>query len=157
MRIYSQDIGMEFGIEKWAMLIMKSGKWQITEGMELPNKKKKIRTLGEKETYKYLEILEADTMKQVKMKENMKKEYLGRTGKLLEIKLYRRNLIKEINTWADLLVRYSGQFLKWTREELKQMEQRIRKLTTMHKGLHPREDVDRLCVKKRRRKRNYQH
>ena len=26
VRIYSQDIGMEFGIEKCAMLVMKSGK-----------------------------------------------------------------------------------------------------------------------------------
>ena len=26
VRIYSQDIGMEFGIEKYAMLVMKSGK-----------------------------------------------------------------------------------------------------------------------------------
>ena len=36
--------------------------------MELPNKDE-IRTLGEKETYKYLLILEADTIKQVEMKE----------------------------------------------------------------------------------------
>ena len=40
----------------------------MTERMELSNQEKKIRTLGEKETYKYLEILEADTIKQVKMK-----------------------------------------------------------------------------------------
>ena len=34
-------------------------------------------------------------------------------------KLYSRNLDKEINTWAVLLVRYSGPFMKWTRKELK--------------------------------------
>ena len=34
-------------------------------GMEQPNEDK-IRTLGEKETYKYLGILEADTIKQGK-------------------------------------------------------------------------------------------
>ncbi len=38
VRIYSQDIGMEFGIEKYAMLVMKSSKRHITEGVELPNK-----------------------------------------------------------------------------------------------------------------------
>ena len=38
--IYSEDIGMEFGIEKCAMLIMKSGKRQMTEGLELPNQEK---------------------------------------------------------------------------------------------------------------------
>ena len=47
------------------------------------------------------------------------------------------------------LVRYSGPFLKWTREELKQMDQRTRKLMTMHKALHPRDDVDRLYVSRK--------
>ena len=47
------------------------------------------------------------------------------------------------------LVRYSGPFLKWTREELKQMHQRTRKLMTMHKALHPRDDVDRLYVSRK--------
>ena len=36
--------------------------------MNLPNENK-IRTLGEKETYKYTGIFEADTIKQEKMKE----------------------------------------------------------------------------------------
>ena len=52
---------MEFGIEKCTMLVMKSGKRYLTDGMELANQDK-IRTLGEKETYKYLGILGADTI-----------------------------------------------------------------------------------------------
>ena len=40
VRIYSQDIGMEFGIEKCAMLVMKSGKRHMTDGIELPNLEK---------------------------------------------------------------------------------------------------------------------
>ena len=44
---------MEFGIEKYVMLIMKSRKKkEITEGIELPNQKR-IRTLGEMETKHY--------------------------------------------------------------------------------------------------------
>ena len=57
-----------------------------------------------------------------------------------------RNLIKGINTWVVPLVRYSGPFLKWTRDELRQMNQRTRKLMIMHKALHPRADVDRQYV-----------
>ena len=148
VRIYSQDIGMEFGIEKCAMLVMKSGKRHMTDGMELPNHDK-IRTLEEKETYKYLGIWEADTIKQVQMKDMTRKEYLGRTRKLLETKLSSRKLIKVINTWAVPLVRYSGPFLKWAREDLKQMDQRTRKLMTMHKALHTRDDVDRLYVSRK--------
>ena len=83
------------------------------------------------------------------MKENIKKEYLRRTRKLFETKLYSSNLVKGINTWAVPLVRFSGPFVKWTREELKQMDQRTRKLMTMHKALHPRDDFDRLCVLKK--------
>ena len=37
VRIYSDDIGMEFGIEKHAVLIMKSKKRQMIEGIELPH------------------------------------------------------------------------------------------------------------------------
>ena len=81
---------------------MKSDKRHLTDGMELPNQDK-IRTLREKETYKYLGILEADT------------------------------------------------FLKWTREELKQMDQRTRKLMIMHKALHHRDDVNRLYVSRKGR------
>ena len=103
---------------------MKSGKQHLTNGMELPNQDK-IKTLGEKETYKYLGILEADTIKQVQMKDKIQKEYLRRTRKLLEAKLSSRNLIKGINTWAvtSLIIRdpfWSGpekNFSKWTKEQ----------------------------------------
>ena len=90
-------------------------KRHLTDGIELPNQDK-IRKLAENETYKYLGILEADTIKQVEMKNKIQKEYLRRTRKLLEIKLSSRNLIKGMNTWAVPLVRYSGPFLKWTKE-----------------------------------------
>ena len=52
-----------------------NGKRHITDGMELPNQDK-IRTFGENETYKYLGILEADTIKQVQMKDKIKKRIL---------------------------------------------------------------------------------
>ena len=104
VRIYSQDIEMEFGLEKCAMLVMKSVKRHMTDGMELPNHDR-IRTLEEKETYKYLGILEANTIKQVQMKDTIQKEYLRKTRKLLETKFSSRNLIKGINTWAVPLVR----------------------------------------------------
>ena len=44
---------MKFGIEKCGILIINKRERQTMEGIELP-KQKKIRTLGEMETYKYL-------------------------------------------------------------------------------------------------------
>ena len=48
--IYSYDIWMEFDIENCTMQIMKSGKRQMMEGINLPNQEK-IRTHGIKENY----------------------------------------------------------------------------------------------------------
>ena len=76
-RINYQDIDVEFSIEKLTMQVMESGKRQLTEGMELPTEDK-IRTTGLKKTYKYLGILEADTIKQVTKKEKLRK---GTSGK----------------------------------------------------------------------------
>ena len=127
-------------------------KWQTRSNwLNGTTKSSKIRTLGEKNTYKYLGVLEADSIKQVAMKNKIKKEYLKRTRKLLETKLTGRNLIIGRNTWAVSLVRYSRPFLEWTRDELKQMNQRTRKLMAMHKALHPSDDVDRLYVSRKER------
>ena len=49
IRIYSQDIGMEFGIEKCATLIIR-GKRQMREGIELPNQEKSERSEKRKST-----------------------------------------------------------------------------------------------------------
>ena len=76
--IYRKGIGIEFGMVKCVILVL----------TELPNQDK-IRTLGEKVTYKYTGILKADAIRQMKIK-----EYLWRTRKLLDSKLYCRNFIK---------------------------------------------------------------
>ena len=105
VRIYSQDIRIEFSIEKCAMPVMKSGKRHMTDGTELPNHEE-IRTPEENETYKYLGILQPDTIKQVQIKDKILKEYLKKIRKLLETKLCSRHLIKGINFFA----------VRWTTE-----------------------------------------
>ena len=69
---------------------------------------------------------------------------LKRIRKLLETEH-----IQGINTWVVHLVRFLGPFFKWTREKLRKMDQRKRKLMTMHHALHPREHVDRLQVSRK--------
>ena len=68
------------------MLVMKSGKRLMMEGIELPSQVV-IRTLGGKETCKYLGVLEADTIKQVEMEEKIDKDYLRSDRILLETKV----------------------------------------------------------------------
>ena len=58
---------IEFIIEKYVMWIPKNGKREITERIELPNQEG-FGMLGEKKNYKYLGILEADTIRDEKKK-----------------------------------------------------------------------------------------
>ena len=39
VRIFSKDTGIQFGIDKWAMLVMKKGKIVKSDGIQLPNDK----------------------------------------------------------------------------------------------------------------------
>ena len=83
MRIYSQNIGIEFAFEKYSKMIMKSGKQQMTGGIEVPTWKK-IGTLGVKKAYKYLDV-EAETIKHTDMKEkNHEKNTSGEREKYLK-------------------------------------------------------------------------
>ena len=86
VRVFSEDIGMEFGMEKCAMLVMKKGKIVKSVGIELSDGKV-IKLLQEGESYKYLGILEADKFLEEKMKLNVWKEYIRRLRKVLMSKL----------------------------------------------------------------------
>ena len=46
VRIYCQDIGIEYGKEKCSLQIMKSEKRHMTEGMELTNQEKNKNARG---------------------------------------------------------------------------------------------------------------
>ena len=85
-----------------------------------------------KENYRYFGILGVATIKQAGMKGKMREEYLRQTRKFVKTKL----CIKGINTRVVSLVRYLGPFLKRTKEELRQIDQRTSKFMTMHKALH---------------------
>ena len=57
--------------------------------MELSNQDK-IRTFGEEESYKFLSILEADTIGQVQIEERIKKSQTPTRYKTMELKPYQK-------------------------------------------------------------------
>ena len=105
VRVFSEDIAMEFGIEKCAILVVVKGKIVKSNGIELPDGKV-IMSLQEGGSYKYLGILEADKFLGEKMKLNVSKEYIRRLRKFLKSKLNRGNLVRGVNTWVVFLLRY---------------------------------------------------
>ena len=91
---------MEFGIEKSDMLEMEGSKRHLIDGMELPNQDK-IRTLGKKENYKYLEAdiikqIETDTIKQEeKKRKKLRKNIPGELDSYLRQNYQAETLSKE--------------------------------------------------------------
>ena len=97
VHVFSEDIGMEFGIKKCAMLVMEKGKIVKSVGIDLKDGKI-IKSLLEGASYKYLGILEADKFLEEKMKLNVSKEYNRRLRKALKPKLNGGNLVRGVNT-----------------------------------------------------------
>ena len=137
----NKDIGMKFGIDKCAILVMKKWKMVKSEGITLSNVKV-IKSLEEGESYKYLGLVEADEVMVNEMKDEVKKQHYRRVRKVVETKLNSGNVFKAINTWAVSVVRYSVAFLGFSRLQLEEINRRIRKLLTMHNGFHPKSNGD---------------
>ena len=74
VRVFSNDIGMEFGVEKCAVLTMKKGKMANSDGIALPNKTT-MKGLKEGDRYKYLGVIQINRTKHYDMKEKVKTEY----------------------------------------------------------------------------------
>ena len=84
------------------------------------------------------------------MKELFLKEYLRRVNLSMKSKLNGRNKILAANTWAVSLMRYGAGILRWTRSELQEIDRKIRKVMAINKELHPRSDIARICVSRKK-------
>ena len=145
VHVFSEDIGMEFSIEKCATLVIEKGKIVKSVGIELPDGKV-IKSLQEDESSKYLGSLEGDKFLEEKMKLNVSKEYIRKLRKVLNSKLNGGNLVCGVNAWAVSLLRYSAAFVSWRKNELKAIGRKTTKLFTIYGALRPKSDVDRLYI-----------
>ena len=145
IRVFNEDIGMEFGMEKCAMLEKENGRIVKSVAIEFPDGKV-IKSLQEAESYKYLGILEADRFIGEEMKMTVSKEYFRTLKKVSKSKLNGGNLVQGINTWAVSILRYSTTSINWKKCELQAIDRKTRKLFTIYGGLHPKFDVDRLYI-----------
>ena len=143
--IFSDDIGMEFGINKYATLVPKKGEVTKFNGISLPDGRV-MKGLIERGSYKYLSILQADQIQYTEMRKKVKGEHLRKVCKVLETKLNGGNIIKGINTWAVSLLRCFAAFIDWSCAELTQLHQRTRKLITIHNALHLKSNVNHLYI-----------
>ena len=145
VRIFSEDIGMEFRISKHATLTMKRGIISKSSGTHLPNEEF-IKNIEEGEGCKYLGILGADRLTNLEMKEKVRKEYCCRIKKILKSNLNSGNVVTAITSRAIAVIRYSAGLIKWTKDELRTIDKKNWKTKKMHRALHPQDDVDRIYM-----------
>ena len=147
VRICSSDIGMEMGISKCALVTMKRGKHVKSLGIKLPRDEEIAD--ADSRGYKYLGILELDSIMSGDMKAKVKETYPTRLKLLLKSKLNSPNLITAMNSWAVAVVRYSAGLIDWTKEEVRELDRVTRKLMFEHSALHPKSNVIRLYMKRK--------
>ena len=115
---------------------MKMRKEVECNGIESENGEE-IGQIGE-EGYKFLGLLGKGDICQEKIKENIRKEYFKRLRATLKAKLNAEQFIS-----SD---KHMGRIIEWTKENVKEMDQKTRKIITMYGGLHPRSNVERLYL-----------
>jgi hypothetical protein len=148
VKTFSDDIHMDFGLEKCAKITFKKGKLIHSQNLVI-DMNREIQELEQGKTYKYLGIEERDGIQHQQMKERLKKEYRRRLRMILKSKLNARNKITAIGTLAVPVFRYSFGIIDWRTEEIKQIDRKTRKMLTMYKMHHPKADIDRLYVKRK--------
>ena len=144
---YSNDIGMEFGMDKCAVLGIKNGTRVECRGVVLPSGD--VMKDVDEDGYKYLGVLQTEVQMNKEMKEKIEKEYLRRVKLLARSKLYAGNLIRGINAWAIGVVRYTAGILDWTEGDLKKMDVKTRKILSMAGAFHTRGSSHRLYIKRK--------
>ena len=115
VHIFSEDIGMQFGIKKCGVLIMERGKVVRIDDIRLPDGQD-MKDIDEVD-YTYLGILETDKIKDKEIKGNFSKEYLRCLRLILTSKLNGSNKIMAVNTWEVSAMRYAAGILKWNTYE----------------------------------------
>ena len=141
----SDDIQMEFGLDKCAKATFKRGKKVSAEGILL-NDHQLTQDLDQAETYKYLGMEEEYGVQHHQMKVKIKKEYKWQIKLVLNSELNARNKITTINTLAVPVVLYSYGIIDWKLNELQDLDKMTRKRLCMKRMLAKKADVDRIYL-----------
>ena len=144
VKAFSDDNGMEFGLEKCAKATFQKGKVKTTNSVVL-DVDTVIRELEQEQTYKYLGINEGSGIQHASMNE-IRKECYRRVRAVLKSELNARNKVLAINSLAVPVATYSYNVLNWNMSELKNIDRKIRKLLSCNRMHHPKADVDRLYL-----------
>ena len=94
---FSDDIKLQFGLEKYAKITMNKGKMVRSSNISL-NEHTHIKELSNTESYKYLGVEESSNTHHKNMRERLKKEFYRRLRVILDTELSSPNKIMAIDS-----------------------------------------------------------
>ena len=127
IKIFNDNITIEFGLDKCAKTTFIKGKWTKTSNIVL-NQDTAVKELDQEGAFKYLGINEGDSVHHSKMKGKIRKEYYRRIRMVLKSKLNTIDKIEAINTVATPVATYSFNIINWTAEDIKNLDRKNEKV-----------------------------
>ena len=141
---FSDDICMNFGIEKCKKLTIKRGKVVQSQPIQLPSGEE-LTSLDQNQQYKYLGFGENLTIDK-STKSSLKNEYFKRLKMILKSELSSKFTIDAINSYAIPALSYGFPILDWTITELEIIDRETRKVLQTHHTMHTQSDITRLYL-----------
>ena len=143
---YSHAIGMEFGTDKCAMVHLKKGRCGDSEDEEQLVDGSILRHLHAGDTYTYLGVAQRHIQEATMVKECLRRKYLHRLRQIWSSELSGKNKVAATNMLAVPLLSYTFGAIRWTVDELRQIDTKTRKRMNMERSLHPKSSVPRIYL-----------
>ncbi|XP_030746059.1 uncharacterized protein LOC115874901 [Sitophilus oryzae] len=143
---FTSAIGMELGLNKCAVIHLKRGRNEnYGEDVQLVDGST-IQKLTDDETYTYLGIEQRHFQETQKVKDSLCERYRKRLRQIWSSSLSGVNKTLATNILATPIITYSFGVIKWTENELHQLDVITRKMMHMEKSLHTKSSVPRLYL-----------
>lgn len=144
--IFSNDISMQFGLDKCKTVHIIKGK--VQPGDYTIDDTNTITAMEPSDLYKYLGFQQLKGLDHITIKQSLTSEYKKRINAICKTKLSGKHLIKALNTYAIPILTYSFGIIKWSKTDIEQIERITRTTLTKHNNLHPKSAIERLTIKR---------
>ena len=124
---------MELGLRKCAVAHMIRGSEEMRGSIALGSGTE-IRELEEGDAYHHLGVEQSFGADLRKTKQGIEREYIGRTRRVWEPKIWVGRKVRAQNTWATAVLRYSLGTVSWVRSEVRELDRTIRKVMRQNKA-----------------------
>lgn len=142
---FSNDICMEFGVDKCKIQSMTRGKL-ISDTTYTTTTSERITAMEYNEYYKYLGMQQHKMIDHTHIKEYLTNEFVKRLKSVLKSALNSRNITMAINTYVIPTITYSLGTIKWSNTDLEDLERKIRVQMTRFKYHHPKSAIERISL-----------